>query len=347
MAAINENFTVQGRTLNMGCSIGVSIFPEHGKDGDTLIRNADAAMYSAKESGRNGVHYFTEEMNAHAMERLAMDKHLRQALERKEFFLVYQPQMEIASGKITGLEALLRWNHPELGLIPPDRFISVAENNGLILPIGEWVLRTACMQARKWQDEGLCGVPVAVNVSAVQFRQEGFAGQIQRILRETGLEPEYLQLELTESVLLSNADMTMSALREFKEMGLKLSIDDFGTGYSSFSYLKHFSVDKLKIDRSFVRDVIDDHDDAAITIAIISLAKSLGIKVIAEGVENEAQMFFLQEHLCDEIQGHYFSQPVSAEGAAAMLRCGQGFGAAGERRTALDARDTLGYAAAD
>jgi EAL domain-containing protein (putative c-di-GMP-specific phosphodiesterase class I) len=166
-------------------------------------------------------------------------------------------------------------------------------------------------------------------------------------LRETGLEPEYLQLELTESVLLSNADMTMSALREFKEMGLKLSIDDFGTGYSSFSYLKHFSVDKLKIDRSFVRDVIDDHDDAAITIAIISLAKSLGIKVIAEGVENEAQMFFLQEHLCDEIQGHYFSQPVSAEGAAAMLRCGQGFGAAGERRTALDARDTLGYAAAD
>jgi len=345
---MNESFTVQGRTVSVGCSVGVSIFPEHGKDGDTLIRNADAAMYSAKESGRNSVRYFTEEMNAHALERLAMDKNLRQALERKEFFLVYQPQMEIVSGKITGLEALLRWNHPELGLVPPDRFISIAENNGQILPIGEWVLRTACAQARRWQDEGLCGVPVAVNVSAVQFRQEGFRELIQGILKETGLGPDSLQLELTESVLLSNADMTLSALHEFKEMGLKLSIDDFGTGYSSFSYLKHFSVDKLKIDRTFVRDVIEDRDDAAITIAIISLAKNLSIKVIAEGVENEAQMFFLQEHRCDEIQGHYFSKPVSAEGAAAMLRCGQGFRAAGERRTgALGAVDALGYAAVD
>jgi diguanylate cyclase (GGDEF)-like protein/PAS domain S-box-containing protein len=348
MDAMSESFTIQGRTLSLGCSIGVSIFPEHGKDGDTLIRNADAAMYSAKESGRNSVHYFTDEMNAHAMERLAMDKYLRQALERKEFFLVYQPQMEIESGKSTGFEALLRWNHPELGLIPPDRFISIAENNGLILPIGEWVLRTACMQARKWQDQGLCPVPVAVNVSAVQFRQESFGRLIQRILRETGLAPEFLQLELTESVLLSNADMTLSILQEFKELGLKLSIDDFGTGYSSFSYLKHFSVDKLKIDRSFVRDIIADRDDAAITIAIIGLAKSLGIRVIAEGVENEAQIFFLQEHRCDEIQGHYFSKPVSADGAAAMMRCGQGFRAAGERSIAVvDAIDALGYAAGD
>jgi diguanylate cyclase (GGDEF)-like protein/PAS domain S-box-containing protein len=346
--AMNDSFTVQGRTLTVGCSVGVSIFPEHGQDGDTLIRNADAAMYSAKESGRNSVHYFTDEMNVQAMERLAMDKNLRQALERKEFFLVYQPQMEIASGKITGFEALLRWNHPELGLIPPDRFISIAESNGLILPIGEWVLRAACMQARRWRDQGLCAVPVAVNVSAVQFRQENFGELIQRILRDTDLSPEYLQLELTESVLLSNADRTLSVLREFKEMGLKLSIDDFGTGYSSFTYLKHFSVDKLKIDRSFVRDVIVDRDDAAITIAIISLAKSLNIKVIAEGVENEAQMFFLQEHRCDEIQGHYFSKPVSADGAAAMLQCGRGFRAAGERRiSALDALDGLGYAAAE
>ncbi len=258
MEAMNESFTIQGRTVNVGCSVGVSMFPEHGEDGDTLIRNADAAMYSAKEGGRNNVRFFTDEMNAQAVERLTMDKNLRQALERKEFFLVYQPQMEIESGKITGFEALLRWQHPELGLIPPDRFISIAENNGLILPIGEWVLRTACAQARRWQDEGLSAVPVAVNVSAVQFRQEGFRELIRRVLQETGLAPEYLQLELTESLLLSNADMTLSVLQELKEMGLKLSIDDFGTGYSSFSYLRHFSVDKLKIDRTFVRDVIDE-----------------------------------------------------------------------------------------
>ena len=171
--AMDASFTVQGRSLSVGCSVGVSIFPEHGEDGDALIRNADAAMYSAKDRGRSNVRFFTDEMNAQAVERLTLDKNLRQALERKEFFLVYQPQMEIASGKITGFEALLRWNHPELGLIPPERFISIAENNGLILPIGEWVLRTACMQARRWRDQGLCAVPVAVNVSAVQFRQEG------------------------------------------------------------------------------------------------------------------------------------------------------------------------------
>lgn len=348
MGAMSESFILQGRTLSVSCSVGVSIFPEHGTDGDTLIRNADAAMYSAKDSGRSNVRFFTDEMNAQAAERLAMDKNLRQALERKEFFLVYQPQMEIESGKITGFEALIRWNHPELGLVPPDRFISIAENNGLILPIGEWVLRTACVQARRWQDEGLCAVPVAVNVSAVQFRQEGFPGLIQGVLREAGLAPEYLHLELTESLLLSSADVTQSVLQDLKEMGLKLSIDDFGTGYSSFSYLKRFSVDKLKIDRSFVRDIAADHDDAAIAIAIISLAKSLHLKVIAEGVENEAQMFFLQEHRCDEIQGHYFSKPVSAIGAAAMLRCERGFGAAGERRVAeLDAIDALGYAAGD
>lgn len=348
MNTMSESFTIQGRTLTVGCSVGVSIFPEHGEDGDTLIRNADAAMYSAKDSGRSTVRFFTDEMNAEAVERLTMDKHLRQALERKELFLVYQPQMEIASGKITGFEVLLRWNHPELGLILPDRFIPIAENNGLILAIGEWVLRTACAQARRWQDEGLCAVPVAVNVSAVQFRQESFRGLIERVLEETGLSPEYLQLELTESLLLSNADVTLSVLRDFKEMGLKLSIDDFGTGYSSFSYLKHFSVDKLKIDRSFIRDIAVDSDDAAITIAIIRLANSLHINVVAEGVENEAQMFFLQENRCDEIQGHYFSKPVSGEGAAAMLRCELGFRAAGERRLAgLDAMDSLGYAAGD
>ena len=346
--AMNAGITVQGRSLSVGCSVGVSIFPEHGADGEILIRNADAAMYSVKDSGRNSVRFFTDEMNAQAVERVTMDKNLRQALERKEFFLVYQPQMEIASGKIVGFEALIRWNHPELGLICPDRFIPIAENNGLILPIGEWVLRTACSQARRWQDEGLRPVPVAVNVSAVQFRQEAFRDLIRKVLQETGLAPECLELELTETLLLSNAGVTLSVLQELKEMGLKLSIDDFGTGYSSFSYLRHFCVDKLKIDQTFIQDVVSKRDDAAITIAIIGLAKSLHIKVIAEGVENESQMFFLREHRCDQIQGHYFSKPVQADEAAAMLQSEQGFGAAEERRSPrLDAIDGLRCAAGD
>jgi diguanylate cyclase (GGDEF)-like protein/PAS domain S-box-containing protein len=343
MDAMNANFNVQGQSLSVGCSIGVSIFPEHGDDGETLIRNADAAMYSAKEGGRSNVRFFTDEMNAQAVERLAMDKDLRLALEREEFFLLYQPQMDIGSGRITGFEALIRWQHPEMGLIAPDRFIAIAENNGLILPIGEWVLRTACAQARRWRDDGLLEVPVAVNVSAVQFRQESFRALIRRVLQEIGLPPEYLELELTES-LLSNAELNLSVLQELKEMGLKLAIDGFGTGYSSFSYLRHFAVDKLKIDKSFVRDVVADCGDAAITSAIISMAKSMNLKVIAEGVENEAQMFFLREHLCDEIQGHYFSKPLTADEAAFMLQCEKGYGVVGERRIpALDSTAVLGY----
>ena len=320
MDAMIAEFVVQGHLLRVSCSLGISIFPEHGADGETLIRNADAAMYSAKDYGRNNFQFFTQDMNAEVVERLTLESSLRLALEKRELFLVYQPQMEIASGRITGLEALLRWQHPELGLVPPDKFIRIAENSGLIVPIGEWVLRTACSQARKWQDEGLPTVSVAVNVSAVQFRQEGFRKLIDRVLRETGLAPEYLELELTESLLLSNADVTLSVLRGLKAMGLKLAIDDFGTGYSSFSYLKHFPVSKLKIDRSFVREVAANPDDAAITTAIISMAKSLNLKVIAEGVEDEAQMSFLRAHQCDEIQGYYFSKPLAPEEAADKLR---------------------------
>jgi EAL domain-containing protein (putative c-di-GMP-specific phosphodiesterase class I) len=255
-----------------------------------------------------------------------LESSLRLALDKKELFLVYQPQMDIGTGRITGLEALLRWQHPELGLVPPDKFIRIAENSGLIMSIGEWVLRTACSQARKWQEEGLPAVPVAVNVSAVQFRQGGFRELIRRVLHETGLAPQYLELELTESLLLSNADVRFLVLQELKAMGLKLAIDDFGTGYSSFSYLKHFPVSKLKIDRSFVRDVAVNPDDAAITSAIISMAKSLNLKVIAEGVENEAQMSFLRAHHCDEIQGYYFSKPLSADEVVDKLRgiVGQG-----------------------
>jgi EAL domain-containing protein (putative c-di-GMP-specific phosphodiesterase class I) len=259
-------------------------------------------------------------MNAQVVERLTLGNSLRLALDHKELSLVYQPQMDISTGKITGLEALLRWQHPVLGPVPPDKFIRIAENSGLIVPIGEWVLRTACAQARKWQDEGLPAVSVAVNVSAVQFRQEGFCEVIRRVLSETGLAPQYLELELTESLLLANADVTLSVLKELKSMGLTLAIDDFGTGYSSFSYLRQFRVGKLKIDRSFVRDVAVNPDDAAITTAIISMAKSLHLKVIAEGVETEAQMSFLRAHQCDEIQGYYFSKPLAVDKIADKLR---------------------------
>jgi len=318
--AIAAGFVVQGRSLNVSCSIGVSIFPEHGADGETLIKNSDAAMYSAKDNGRNNFKFFTAEMNAQVVERLTLESSLRRALEKEELFLVYQPQMDIATGRITGVEALLRWQHPDLGLVPPDKFIRIAENSGLIVPIGEWVLRTACSQARRWQDEGLPAVTIAINVSAIQFRQDGFCELIRRVLHETGLAPQYLELELTESLLLSNADVVSSVVQELKAMGLTLAIDDFGTGYSSFSYLRQFRVSKLKIDRSFIRDVAANPNDAAITTAIISMAKSLNLKVIAEGVEDEAQMSFLRTHQCDEIQGYYFSKPVSPEEAAAKLK---------------------------
>ena len=313
VSAMRGGVQVQGHALNVSCSIGISIFPEHGADAETLIKNADAAMYSAKDSGRNNFRFFTEDMNAQVVERLTLENSLRLALEREEFFVLYQPQLDIDRQTITGVEALLRWRHPTLGLVSPDRFIAVAENSGLIIPIGEWVLRTACSQARAWQDQGLFAVPVAVNVSAVQFGQEGFREVVRRVLHETGLDPRYLELELTESLLLTNEDVTFSVLQDLKNMGLQLAIDDFGTGYSSLSYLKKFPVSKLKIDRSFIRDVGLSPDDEAITIAIISMAKSLHLKVIAEGVETEAQMSFLRAHHCDEIQGYLFSKPVQAD----------------------------------
>src|ERR1017187_7011306 len=316
MDTITAEFVVQGHSLGISCSIGISIFPEHGTDGEILIKNADAAMYCAKESGHNNFRFYTKDMNAQAVERLTLENSLRLALDKKELFLMYQPQMEIATGRIIGLEALLRWQHPELGLVPPDKFIRIAENSGLIMPIGEWVLRTACSQTRKWQDEGLLAVPVAVNVSAVQFRQADFCERIGRVLSETGLASQYLELELTESLLLSNADTRFSVLQDLRAMGLKLAIDDFGTGYSSLSYLKHLPVSKLKIDRSFIRDVAVNPDDAAITTAIISMAKTLNLKVIAEGVEDEAQMSFLRAHQCDEIQGYYFSRPLAVDKVA-------------------------------
>ncbi len=312
LRGVSAGITNQEVPLNVTCSIGISLFPEHGFDSEKLIRDADAAMYRAKASGRNRLRFFTEEMNTGAMERLTMENSLRLALEREEFYLDYQPQLELASGRITGLEALVRWNHPKFGLLPPGKFIEIAEESGLILPIGEWVLKTACRQAQRWQEQGLPAIPMAVNVSAVQFRQDGFCDLIRATLRETRLAPKYLELELTESLLLSNEGVMFRVLDELKSMGVNLTIDDFGTGYSSLSYLRQFPVTKLKIDRSFIKDVSHNASDAAIATAIISMAKHLNLRVIAEGVETEEQLSFLRAQHCDEIQGHYLSKPLSA-----------------------------------
>jgi len=309
---LSSTFLIEGHSLHTTCSVGISLYPDNGHDRETLIRYADQAMYAAKENGRNTYRFFSTELNDQIQERTSMERDLRMALERGELFLNYQPQMIIETGELAGFEALLRWQAPEKGLIRPDLFIEIAESTGLILPIGEWVLRTACAQAKRWHDMGLLRVPVAVNISAVQFRQHVFSDLIARILEDTGLPPELLELELTESLLLSNRDSVLSILRTLSDMGIGLAIDDFGTGYSSLSYLKQFRVHKLKIDRSFVRDLTKDPDDAAITAAIIDMAKNLNLRVIAEGVEEEGQLEFLRNHQCDEIQGYIFSKPLAA-----------------------------------
>ncbi len=315
LKALTTEFIVQGQVLNVSCSVGISVFPDNGTDLETLVKNADAAMYSAKENGSR-LQFFTQDMHSRALERLTLESSLRQALEREEFFLVYQPQVDITTGRITGAEALLRWRHRKLGLVPPNKFIPLAENSGLIIPIGEWVLQTACAQARQWQRDGLSALPVAVNVSVVQFRQEGFPEVVRKVLDETGLAPQYLELELTESLLLSNADAMLSVLRQLEKMGIKLTIDDFGTGYSSLSYLKQLPLSKLKIDRSFVQGVTVDKDGAAITSTIISMAKNLNLTVTAEGVETKDQLFFLRAHNCDQLQGYYFSKPLPPDAFA-------------------------------
>ena len=305
-------FSLNGHLLNVTCSIGISIFPDHGEDAETLIKNADAAMYASKNSGRNTFRFFSEEMTAQAVERLQLGNSMRGAIERDEFFLVFQPEFNLRTGAISCWEALLRWKHPDLGLIPPDKFIPIAESNGTIVPIGEWVLRTACQHARSWHDAGN-KIPVAVNVSAVQFRQIGFCDLVKRVLNETGLDPEHLELEITESLLLATEDMRFEVLSQLKTLGVKLAIDDFGTGYSSLSYLKQLPVSKLKIDRSFIHDLHRAGNEEAITAAIIQMAKCLRLTVTAEGVENQRQLQLLRDHGCDDVQGFLFSKPQRAD----------------------------------
>ena len=301
-------------------SVGISLYPDDGNDASTLLKNADTAMYRAKEKGRNNYQFFTSEMNTRALERLSLEGALRTALKRNEFLLHYQPQVDMQSGKIIGLEALVRWQHPEQGLIPPGVFIPVAEDSGLIVQLGEWVLKEACTQHSRWMNEGLPPVSISVNLSGRQFVRQDLLGMVQRIITDTGIEPRYLELELTESTIMEHVNDTIETLLALRKLGVHLSIDDFGTGYSSMAYLKRFTIDKLKIDQSFVRDLAIDSDDAAIVTATIAMAHALKLTVIAEGVETEQQLQFLKDNGCEQMQGYYFSRPVPAGEATELLR---------------------------
>jgi diguanylate cyclase (GGDEF)-like protein/PAS domain S-box-containing protein len=307
--------------LHISASIGISVFPGDGADAVTLIRNADGAMYKAKSEGRNGYAFFTPEMTARALETLRTGNEMRHAIDRKEFILHYQPQIDLATGRIIGAEALIRWQHPELGLIYPAKFIRIAEETGLIEPIGAWVLQTACRQNKAWQRAGFPTITMAVNLSARQFHRNQIEGLAKAVLAETELDPACLELELTESMVMHNADQAIAVMQALKTIGVRLSIDDFGTGYSSLSYLKRFPIDKLKVDQSFVRDLGSKRDNnAAIVDAIIALAKSLNLKVIAEGVETKEQLEALKSKGCDEVQGYYFSRPVTADAFEQLLQ---------------------------
>ncbi|MGH8780926.1 sensor domain-containing protein [Paraburkholderia sp.] len=318
-ASISEPVWLDGTELYVGCSMGASLFPQDGEDAETLMKKADLAMYRAKDMGRNTFQFFQPEMNASAGTRLNLERRLRRALRDNEFLLHYQPQVDIGSGRIVGMEALVRWRDPEVGLVAPSVFIPVAEECGLIGPLSEWVLREACRQNRAWQDEGLPPARVSVNLSARVFQQRDIARLVTDVLAETGLAPQYLELELTESAIMRNAEEAVSMLTELHALGIGLAIDDFGTGYSSLSYLKRFPVDRLKIDRSFVSDIGVSGDDETITSAIIALAHSLQLQVIAEGVETLAQLDFLRERACDEMQGFYFAKPLPNDAIAALL----------------------------
>lgn len=304
----------------IGCSIGISCYPGDGDDAETLLRCADAAMYQAKESGRHTFHFYTPELNRAASDRLALASSLHRALEREELRVYYQPRLDLTSGRIIGAEALVRWQHPQQGLIPPDRFIPVAEETGLIIPIGRWVLAEASRQNKAWQAAGLPTLCVSVNLSPIQFRRADLVREVADILAETGLLPEYLELEVTESFVMHDAERINATMRQLKQLGVAIAVDDFGTGYSSLSYLKRFPVDRLKVDRSFVRDIHQDPDDAAIVRAIITLGHALGLKVVAEGVETPEHQAFLRQHGCDEGQGYLYSRPVTAVELEAMLR---------------------------
>jgi diguanylate cyclase (GGDEF)-like protein/PAS domain S-box-containing protein len=320
MTTFNAPFTLEDTDTYVTASIGITLYPDDGTGHDMLIKNADAAMYRAKDAGRNSYRFYTPEMNARALEILSVQNSLRRALDRDEFLLYYQPKASLADGSIVGVEALLRWRHPRRGLVSPAEFIPVLEETGLIVQVGQWVIGTACAQINAWRRAGIEPVPVAVNLSARQFQSVDLSDSIIAALENWGVEPRLIELEITESSLMRNADGAVVTLERLRSYGLKVSIDDFGTGYSSLAYLKRFPLHALKIDRSFVSDISSVSDDAPIIRAVISMAHSLGLRVVAEGVETETQLSFLAAHGCDEIQGYYFSRPVAAEDCAILLK---------------------------
>lgn len=310
---VSRPLNMAGNDMVVTPSMGIAVFPHDGQDADQLLKNADMAMYHAKDSGRNIHQFYSESMNARALERLNLESRLRKALEQEEFLLYYQPQLDLKSHQITGVEALIRWQNPKMGLVSPADFIPLAEETGLIVAIGEWALYTACAQVKAWLNAGLPPLEMAVNLSSVQFRQSNLTVTIEQALSSVNLDPRHLKLELTESIIMHQAQNTIAMLHQFKEMGVGLSVDDFGTGYSSLSYLKRFPLDTLKVDRSFINDITSNPDDAAITNAIIAMAHSLNLGVVAEGVETQPQLEFLRAHGCDTIQGYLLSKPLPAE----------------------------------
>ncbi|WP_224983207.1 putative bifunctional diguanylate cyclase/phosphodiesterase [Geomonas agri] len=311
-ALFTEPFLIDGEEVYGSTSIGIALFPEDGRDVESLLRSADAALYQAKSEGKAGYQFFSQEMNQVNMRRVALENGMRQGLARGEFYLYFQPQWDLKTLRLTGAEALLRWHSAEFGLVGPDEFIPIAESCGFIFELGDLVLREACMHAVQW-DAFFPGLKVAVNISGRQFRQPDFLETVACVIEETGVRPSSLELEFTESVIMERAEKNIDALQALKQMGVRLSIDDFGTGYSSLNYLKHFPIDAIKIDRSFIAELVTDSDDAAIAAAIISMAHSLKLKVIAEGVESDAQLEFLVERCCDEAQGFYFASPMPGE----------------------------------
>ncbi|MCE9632715.1 MAG: EAL domain-containing protein, partial [Methylophilales bacterium] len=319
VTTLQNQFVIDGKDIYIGASVGISVFPGDGTDVDELIKAADIAMYKVKSEGKNNYRFYSSDLSENAVERFNMESQLRRALERNQFEVFYQPQVSLKTGRIIGAEALVRWRHPELGLVPPSKFIPVAEEAGLVVQIGEWVLRESARQMAEWVEQGLELQSVSVNVSGVQVQRSNFADTVYGILVETGCDPALLELEITESVVMNNTEYVISVFARIKEPGVRLAIDDFGTGYSSLSYLKRLPLDKLKIDQSFVRDLTSDPDDKAIAGAVIALARSLGLKVIAEGVETQDQVDILIEMGCDDVQGYFYGKPVPALQFAAVL----------------------------
>ncbi|MBL0388774.1 EAL domain-containing protein [Tumebacillus sp. ITR2] len=313
MEVVRKPLVVDGHEVHITTSIGIALYPENGLDADTLMKNADIAMYRIKEHGKNNYQLYTDVMNEDAIQHLQLERELRKAIDRDEFLLHYQPQVNVSTGQITGMEALVRWQHPHRGLLSPIHFIPLAEETGLIVPIGEWVLRKACEDGQRWLQEGRKPMRMAVNLSLIQFQEPNLVETIQQILEETGLEPRYLELEITESIAMNNVEQVVAKLERLVNLGIQISIDDFGTGFSSLSYLKKFPIHKLKIDRSFITDITSDPDDASIVSAIIAMANSLKLDLIVEGVETEDQQTYLHRLGCFEMQGYLFSRPLPAQ----------------------------------